>query len=123
MYAGFINPFFFSLLLTSFESLAIQQYEYTIIHNLISEAHYSSHALTINNQGVVAGYYLVRPERFTGLSNQDETPRKPVGFIYRPTTGIEVLNGPSEQKGIEVIDLNDNGQFIGRYCDDTHNRG
>ena len=112
---GLLTLSFLSLLLTSFQSLAVQQYEYTIIHNLISESRYNSQALTINNQGAVAGYYQVRPERFTGLSNQDETPRKPVGFIYRPTTGVEVFNGPSEQKGIEIIDLNDNDQFIGRY--------
>ena len=112
---GLLTISFFSLLLTSFQSFAVQQYEYTIIHNLIPGVHYSSHALTINNHGAVGGYYLVRPERFTGLSNQDETPRKPVGFIYRPSTGIEVFNGPSEQKGIEIIDLNDSGQFIGRY--------
>jgi hypothetical protein len=112
---GLLSISFFSLLLASFNSLATPQYQYTIIHNLLPFTGYNSEALTINNNGAVAGYYQIRPERFTGLNMQDETPRLPVGFIYRPATGVEIFEGPAPQKGIEIIDLNDNDQFLGQY--------
>lgn len=80
---------------------AVPQYEVTDIGALLG-SEFNSRATAINNEGHVAGYFW----------KKDESDTNRIPFIYRPDSGVEVLEKVQDQ-GTEIIDLNDRGEFIG----------
>jgi len=66
-----------------------------------------SAAVAVNDVGHVAGHYTLK---VAGRA----TPKKSIGFIYRPETGIEKLVAPND-RSVEVMDINDSDELVGTW--------
>ena len=89
----------------------LPQYQKTDLDALLvvesSQTKEGSIAVAINDVGHVAGYYTLK---VAGRA----TPKKSIGFIYRPETGIEKLVAPND-RSVEVMDINDSDELVGTW--------
>jgi hypothetical protein len=110
LHPGLTCKAIFFLLFFSASILAQPQYQFTDLDALLgTESEYikmGSIATAVNDEGHVAGYYI--------LNTTDRKLNKSIGFIYRSENGIEKIIAPDD-RSIEISGINNTDQFIGKW--------